>query len=126
MNAMRAILAVIAIAAGGCQPHYEGAVIRYLSGAGDVRGHELEVVEAQAMVISVRPRSDNPFEEYEKFDLVDLRSANETIMLVAPADDVNKFVVVGAGLGEASIELLVNDREEDILNGTVVAQEVGP
>jgi hypothetical protein len=77
------------------------------------------------MVIQIRPESANPFEDYESFNLVDLASYNENIVLVAPADDIDRFVVSGAGSGRASVEVFIDRRSVDVLEARVVAQE-GP
>ncbi|MCX4239686.1 hypothetical protein [Paraliomyxa miuraensis] len=105
-----------------CKPHYDGVQIRFLFGDGQHAHDRLEVVEGQATIIEVRPISDNPYEDYESFDLVDLESYNERIMFVAPAPELDQFVLAGAGLGQTVIRVLVNGREEDTLDATVVEQ----
>jgi len=107
-------------ALGGCKPHYDGLQIRFLFGEAQ-HGHDrLEVVEGQAAVIEVKPLSDNPYEDYEAFDLVELESFNEDLLFVAPATEYDQFVLAGAGLGETVIRVRVNGDQEDTLDAAVV------
>ena len=115
--------AAVAAALVGCQPRYDGLRIRILNGGGDVVGSEIEVVEGQALVIEVRPESSNPFEDYEDFNLVRLEALNESILFAAPADEVDRFVLVGARPGWTSVDVLIDGRHEDTLRVEVVRQE---
>lgn len=116
----------IATVAAGCQPRYDGVQIRFLFGDGQHAGDRLEISEGQAVLVSVRPQSSNPYEDYESFDLVTLESANEAIMLVAPATEIDEFVLAGAGQGTTIIRILINDEQVDELQGTVAPQVTGP
>jgi hypothetical protein len=114
------VLLLATAALGGCKPHYDGLQIRFLFGEGQ-HGHDrIEIVEGQAAVVEVQPLSDNPYEDYEAFDLVDLESFNEDIMFVAPATEYDQFVLGGAGLGETVIRVRVNGDQEDTLDAAVV------
>lgn len=108
--------------ASGCKPRYDGVQIRFLFGEGQHAHDRLEIVEGQATIIEVRPVSSNPYEDYESFDLVELESFNERIMFVAPAPDLDQFVLAGAGLGQTVIRVLVNGEQEDTLDAAVVEQ----
>jgi hypothetical protein len=112
------------VALVGCKPEYDGLRMRVLVGDGEARGDTITLEQGEAVAIAVRPQSSNPFEDYEKFNLVELQSYNETIVRVFPADDVDRFVVTGAGLGRASIEVRVDGRVEDIIEAEVFVQEV--
>jgi hypothetical protein len=121
---MKRLLAAVVL--GGCQPHYDGLRIRVHNDAGDVRGSSIEVIEGQALVISVEPQSDNPFESYEKFNIVRLEALDETVLLAAPADEIDRFVLAGTGVGRTTIDVIVDGRLEDELDAEVVAQTEGP
>jgi hypothetical protein len=114
-----------ALLAAACQPSYDGVRMRVYAGNGDALGESIEIGEGQAMAVEVRPVSRNPYEDYEDFNLVELISANQSIVFVAPADDVNRFVVGGAGRGRASIELRIDGKSEDFLDAEVVQQPPG-
>jgi len=114
------------LAAAGCQPHYDGLRIRYLNGFGEFDASGLDIVEGQALAIEVEPISDNPYEDYEDFDIVELDSFNEQIVLVAPADTVNRFVVVGAQVGTSAVDVSINGDDVDTITVNVGPQEVGP
>jgi hypothetical protein len=120
-----ALPALLAVAAG-CQPQYDGLRMRVIVGDGDALGNQITVEQGKAMVLEVRPESANPFEDYEKFNLVELESYNEEIVRIFPADDVDRFVILGAGLGRASVEISVDGISEDIIDAEVIEQEVSP
>ena len=113
-------LLLLAAATLGCKPHYDGLQIRFLFGEGQHAHDRIEVIEGQAVLIEVKPLSDNPYEEYEAFDLVELESFNESTMLVAPSTELDQFVLAGAGLGETVIRVRVNGEQEDTLDAAVV------
>ncbi len=106
----------------GCQPRYDGLQVRFLFGEGQHAHDRIEIVEGQVALIEVRPVSKNPYEDYENFDLVELRAFNENLLLVAPATDVDEFILAGAGLGETVIRVEVNGEQEDVLDAAVVEQ----
>jgi hypothetical protein len=114
------LLLLGAAALGGCKPHYDGIQIRFLFGEGQHAHDRIEVIEGQAVVVQVEPLSDNPYEDYEAFDLVELESFNESYLLIAPATELDQFVLAGAGLGETTIRVRVNGQQEDILDAAVV------
>jgi hypothetical protein len=114
------LLLLGAAALGGCKPHYDGIQIRFLFGEGQHAHDRIEVIEGQAVVVQVEPLSDNPYEDYEPFDLVELESFNESYLLIAPATALDQFVLAGAGLGETTIRVRVNGQQEDILDAAVV------
>lgn len=105
-----------------CQPRYDGIQIRFLSGEGQHSFDRLEVEEGQAVLIEVRPLSSNPYEDYAPFDLVELEAFNENILFVAPATDLDRFVLAGAGLGQTVLRVSVNGEQEDELTASVVEQ----
>ena len=109
-----------ALALGGCKPHYDGLQIRFLFGEGQHAHDRIEIVEGQAVLVEVRPISDNPYEDYEAFDLVELSSFNESTLFVAPATELDQFVLAGAGLGETVIRVRVDGEQEDTLDAAVV------
>ncbi|MCA9711987.1 MAG: hypothetical protein KDK70_39490 [Myxococcales bacterium] len=116
-----ALLAGAALLAG-CKPTYDGVQIRFLFGEGQRAPDRIEIPEGQAVLIEVRPLSSNPYEDYEAFDLVDLRSFNENTLFVAPTPKTDQFVLAGAGLGTTVLRVLVNDEEVDTLDAAVVEQ----
>lgn len=118
-NVQRLMILVGAVALGGCKPHYQGLQIRFLFGEGKHAHDRIEVVEGQAVLIEVTPVSDNPYEEYEEFDLVELESFNENTLFVAPATEHDQFVLAGAGLGETVIRVRVNGEQVDTLDALV-------
>jgi hypothetical protein len=117
---LAALLLLATAGLGGCQPRYDGLQIRFLLGEGQHAHDRIEIVEAQAVLVEVRPLSDNPYEDYEAFDLVDLESFNEDIMFVAPAAEYDQFVLAGAALGETVIRVRVNGEQEDTIDAAVV------
>lgn len=123
-----AALAALPFVAGllGCQPRYDGLQIRFLFGEGQHAHDRLEVAEGQAVLISVDPRSSNPYEDYEAFDLVTLESVNEGIMFIAPATEVDEFVVTGVAQGTAFINISINGEHVDDLEGAVVQPVPSP
>lgn len=110
----------LAALSAGCKPHYDGLQIRFLFGEGQHAHDRIEVVEGQAVVIEVQPVSDNPYEGYEAFDLVELESFNESTLFVAPATEYDQFVLGGAGQGETVIRVRVNGEQVDTLDAAVV------
>lgn len=104
----------------GCKPHYDRLQILFLSGDGQRAHDRIEVVEGQAAVIEVRPVSDNPYEEYEAFDLVELDAFDEDTMFVAPATEYDQFVLGGASLGQTVIRVRINGEQVDTLDAAVV------
>lgn len=129
-NISRALLCTIGLAlativGAGCKPHYDGLEIRTLNGSDAFQDGVLEVEEGKAIVIEVEPISDNPHEDYENFDLVELVSFSPSVMLVAPSTDVDKFVLIGVSVGETSVEVSINDDDVDTLDARVIAQDAG-
>jgi hypothetical protein len=109
---------------GGCKPHYDGLQIRFLFGEGQHAHDRIEVVEGQAVLVEVEPLSDNPYEDYENFDLVELEAFNESTLFVAPAPEPDQFVLAGAALGETVIRVRVNGKHEDTLDAAVVERVI--
>lgn len=105
---------------GGCKPSYDGLQIRFLFGEGRHAHDRIEVIEGQAVVIEVEPLSNNPYEDYENFDLVELEAFNEDILFVAPAPELDQFVLAGAAQGETVIRVRINGEQEDTLDAAVV------
>lgn len=120
------IMLTLSAALSACQPHYDGLEIRYLDSSGNV-SHDgrIEVEHGDAVIIEVTPISDNPYEDYEKFDLVELESFNQTVLEISPLADVDRFALVGKGVGETTVRISVNGHEEDEVQAQVKAQ-VGP
>jgi hypothetical protein len=123
---MRRVVVAFAVLVAGCQPHYDGVKIREHNGSGEVRGSSIEVIEGQALVISIRPASSNPFEDYEAFNIVRLEALDENIVLAAPADEIDRFVIVGVGIGRTTIDLTIDGRLEDTLDAETIPQPEGP
>jgi len=113
---------LVGLVASACKPHYDGLEIRYLDGIGVFDTAGLEVVEGQARALEVEPISDNPHEDYENFDLVELVSLSPTVLTVAPSTDVDRFVLIGVAAGTTAVEVRINDDKVDILDARVVAQ----
>ena len=87
----------------------------------------LAITEGDVVIVQVQPLSDNPYEDYESFDLVTLEAFDESIMQVAPSIDVDKFAVLGGKVGKTSVRVKINGDEVDIIDAEVLAQpEVGP
>lgn len=107
---------------GGCQPRYDGIQIRFLLGEGEHAHDRLEIEEGSAVLVEVRPLSSNPYEDYEEFDLVELEAFNESVLFIAPATELDRFVLAGAGLGETVVRVSVNGDQEDELTAAVVEQ----
>lgn len=124
-NITISILALVGLASTACKPHYDGLEIRTLNGSDAFDDGVLSVSEGRAIVIQVEPISDNPHEDYENFDLVELLSFNPSVMLVAPSTDVDKFVLIGVVVGETAVEVSINDKDVDTLDARVVAQSAG-
>lgn len=117
------VLALLGVAA--CQPHYDGLEIRYLNGTGEFSGAGIEIVEGQALAIEVTPLSDNPHEDYEDFDLVEMASFNPTILVVSPSTDVDRFVFIGVSVGKTAVDVKINGKDVDTIDATVEAQTAG-
>lgn len=109
-----------------CQPRYDGMEIRLLTGDAEVSPERIEMTEGFAIAVEIRPISSNPYEDYEVFNRIDLESINQTVLLAAPADEINRFVLVGTGVGTTAVDVLVDGRMQDHLSARVVAQEVSP
>lgn len=120
-----AVLLGATLLGSGCQPRYDGVQIRFLFGDGSHAHDRLEITEGQAVLIEVEPVSGNPYEDYENFDLVTLESFNENILFLAPATDLDQFVLAGAAQGETVIRVSINGEQVDELPATVV-QQVSP
>jgi hypothetical protein len=113
-------LALAALSA--CQPHYDGLEIRYLNGSGEFSADGLVIAEGDAVEIEVKPLSDNPYEDYEKFDLVELEPFQVSVLKVAESIDVDVFVLIGQSAGKTSVRVSINDHEVDVIDATVEAQ----
>ena len=122
MSTSTRFLLALGIFAAGCQPHYDGLRIRKLNGTGRFSAEGLEIVEGQALAVEVTALSDNPYEDYEEFDIIEMRSFNEHIVLVAPADDIDRFVFVGAAVGESAVEVVINGENVDTITAIVSPQ----
>ena len=112
------------LGAAACQPRYNGLEISKRSGYGEFRAGHFEIEEGQALTIEVRPISSNPHEDYERFDLVRLESIDDGILLVAPSAEIDQFVLAGRSVGAAGVRVLINDRQEDVIDADVLVQEV--
>jgi hypothetical protein len=120
---IRILTVALGLFAAGCQPHYDGLRIRWLNGSGEFSEDGLEIVEGQALAVQVTALSDNPYEDYEDFDLIEMHSFNEHVVLVAPADDVDRFVFIGASVGNSAVEVRINGEDVDTINAIVSPQE---
>jgi hypothetical protein len=118
-------LAVLGLGLGACQPHYDGLEIRYINGVGELDSDGFQVREGQAIVVEVTPLSDNPYEDYEAFDIVELTSANPNVLVTAPSTDVNRFVLIGVLVGQTVVDVEINGRDVDTIDAKVVAQNGG-
>jgi hypothetical protein len=75
---MRTTIITALLLLAACQPHYDGLEVRYLSSSGQLSENgRIEIEEGDAVIIEVTPKSDNPYEDYEAFDLVTLESFNQ-------------------------------------------------
>lgn len=115
------------LGAAACKPHYDGLELRYIVGQGDLSADGLAITEGDVVIVQVQPLADNPYEDYESFDLVTLEAFDESIMQVAPSTDVDKFALLGGKVGKTSVRVKINGDEVDIIDAEVLAQpEVGP
>ncbi|MEM7155902.1 MAG: hypothetical protein AAF799_23830 [Myxococcota bacterium] len=117
-----AILLAATVLGAGCQPRYDGVQIRFLFGDGSHASNRLEITEGQAVLIEVEPVSGNPYEDYENFDLVTLESFNENVLFLAPAPELDQFVLAGAGEGETVVRVSINGEQVDEIPAAVVGQ----
>jgi hypothetical protein len=111
--------------AAGCQPHYDGVRIRTHNGSGGANGTSVTVDEGTALVISIEPDSSNPFEDYEVFNIVRLEALDENVVLAAPADEIDRFVLVGVGVGRTTIDLTIDHELVETLDAEVEPQPEG-
>jgi hypothetical protein len=121
---MRIHLAVLTtlLSAAACQPHYDGLEIRYITSNGDFSDEGLVIAEGDAVAIQVKPLSDNPYEDYEKFDLVELEPFHESVIEIFESTDVDMFVAIGRQPGTSAVRVRINDKEVDVIDATVEAQ----
>lgn len=115
----------LALGLGACQPHYDGLEIRYLNGTGEFDSDGLQVREGQALAVEITPLSDNRYEDYEDFDIVELLSANPNVLVTAPSTDTNRFVLIGVAIGETVVDVEINGRDVDTIDAKVIAQGGG-
>lgn len=108
-----------------CQPSYGGLEIRYLNGTGEFSDAGLVITEGQALAVRVEPISRARYEDYEKFDLVTMRAADPTVLVVSPSTDVDQFVFLGVGVGRTSIDIEINGDDVDTISAEVRAQTGG-
>lgn len=118
-------LSLVGLASTACQPRYDGLEIRTVSGGDAYDAGVLNVTEGRALVIEIEPISSNPHEDYENFDLVTLESFDESVMLVSPSTDVDRFVLIGVGVGATAIDVKINDRDVDTIDARVDPQSGG-
>lgn len=119
------VLAVAALGLGACQPHYDGLQIRYVNGTGEFDSNGLEIREGQALAVEITPLSDNRYEDYEDFDIVELESFNPNVLVAAPSTDTNRFVLIGVAVGETEVDVEINGRDVDTISAKVVGQNGG-
>ena len=121
---MRTTITAFVLLLAACQPHYDGLEVEYLSSSAELSPNgRIEIEEADAVIIQVTPKSDNPYEDYEAFDLVTLESFNHLILDIKPLADVDKFALIGAGVGTTTVKVSVDDREVDQIPAVVKKQE---
>jgi hypothetical protein len=113
------------LVAAACQPHYDGLEIRYINGVGEFSADGIRIDEGQALAIEVTPLSDNRYEDYEKFDLVELESFNPAVLVVAPSTDVDRFVFIGVSTGRTAVDVTINGGDVDTIEAVVEAQNPG-
>lgn len=125
MNTARTCIALIGVVSGlaACQPHYDGLEIRYLNGVGEFDETGITIEEGQALAIEVTPLSDNRYEDYEKFDIVELEALNPSVLVVSPSTDVDRFVFIGVSTGKTAVDVSINGDDVDTLEATVRPQE---
>jgi hypothetical protein len=121
-----ATMGLLLFFATACQPQYDGLRVRLLTGQGKVRNDVIELFEGEAIAIEVEPSSSNPFEDYEVFNIVRLRPVDGNLLFISTADDLDRFVLVGRGVGTTEIDVVIDDRRVDVLSAEVYAQEVMP
>ena len=122
---MKRLAIAALLLAAGCQPHYDGVRIRTHNDSGDWDGRSITVDEGTALVISIQPDSSNPFEDYEAFNIVRLEALDENVVLAAPADEIDRFVLVGVGVGRTTIDLTIDHKLVETLDAEVVPQPEG-
>ncbi|MBL8945933.1 MAG: hypothetical protein JNK45_22405 [Myxococcales bacterium] len=115
----------LGLALAACQPHYDGLEIRYINGVGEFSADGITIKEGQALAVEVTPLSDNRYEDYEKFDLVELESFNPGILVVSPSTDVDRFVFIGVSTGKTAVDVTINGGDVDTIEATVEAQSAG-
>lgn len=120
-----AMLTVAWLGLAACQPHYDGLEIRYVNGTGEFDSNGLEIREGQAIAIEVTPLSDNRYEDYEDFDIVELNSFNPNVLVTAPSTDINRFVLIGVAVGQTDVDVEINGRDVDTISAKVIAQTGG-
>lgn len=118
----RCIAIGVLLSASACQPHYDGLEIRYLTSSGDLSDDGLVIAEGDAVAIQVKPLSDSPYEDYEKFDLVELEPFHESVIEIAESIDVDVFVAIGRMAGTSAVRVRINGDEVDIIDATVETQ----
>jgi hypothetical protein len=119
---MRFTVLSVLLSAAACQPHYDGLEIRYITSNGDFSDDGLVIAEGDAVAFQVKPLSDSPYEDYEKFDLVELEPFHESVIEIFESTDVDLFVAIGRKVGNSAVRVRINDREVDIIDATVEAQ----
>lgn len=119
-------IGLVLVSVAACQPQYDGMRVRLITGQGRVVNDTIELFEGEAIAIEVEPISSNPFEDYEAYNIVKLRPVDGNLLFIATADDVDRFVLVGRGVGTTEIDVVIDGRRVDVLSGEVHAQEEMP
>lgn len=111
--------------ATACQPDYGSLEVELGTtppAAASIHSTDFQLQIGTAVLINVKPVSANR-NDYIETDSVEMTSQDRTIMDVEPGPEAWSFVLIGAGLGETCIDVVINGAVEDCIEARVVEQQ---
>ena len=108
-----------------CQPDYGSLEVELGTtppAAASIHSTDFQIQIGTAVLINVKPVSANR-NDYIETDTVEMTSQDRTVMDVEPGPEAWSFVLIGAGIGETCIDVVINGAVEDCIDARVVEQE---
>jgi len=114
----------LSIGAVACQPAYGSIEVELGSSPPvpvSIHSRDFQVPVGISALINVTPVSDNR-NDYVETDSVELTSQDRSVLNVEPGPEEWSFVLVGVGVGNTCVDVVINGAVEDCIPATVVDQ----
>ncbi|MEZ4383280.1 MAG: hypothetical protein R3A79_18270 [Nannocystaceae bacterium] len=108
-----------------CQPDYGSIEVELGTtppAAASIHSTDFQIQIGTAVLINVTPVSANR-NDYIETDTVEMTSQDRAVMDVEPGPEGWSFVLIGAGVGETCVEVVINGAVEDCISARVVEQQ---